>query len=152
MHEHGVRTHHDASEGYDHTEPEAPPIWAFTVGSVILLVVVIFAIQQYFEKIWNDAVYDKVLAAPSQELQDLRNRDDFALTHYSYQDKGKGVVRIPPRPGAGIVPAGIRSGQDVLSGETNFTEDRRAGSGGRKEGCRWQPRRRLRLKSNESEK
>jgi hypothetical protein len=95
MHEHGVRTHHDASEGYDHTEPEAPPIWAFTVGSVILLVVVIFAIQQYFEKTWNDAVFDKVLAAPSQELQDLRNRDDFALTHYSYQDKGKGVVRIP---------------------------------------------------------
>ena len=51
--------------------------------------------QQYFEKIWNDAVYEKVLAAPSQELQDLRNRDDWALTHYSYQDKSKGVVRIP---------------------------------------------------------
>jgi hypothetical protein len=94
-HEHGLRTHHNAAEGYDHTEPEAPPIWAFTAGSVVLLVVVIFAIQQYFEKTWNDAVYDKVLAAPSQELQDLRNRDDWALTHYSYQDKSKGVVRIP---------------------------------------------------------
>jgi hypothetical protein len=95
IHEHGVRTHHDASEGYDHTEPAASPIWAFTIGSVIILVVVIFAIQQYFEKVWNDAVYDKVLAAPSQELQDQRNRDDWALTHYSYQDKDKGVVRIP---------------------------------------------------------
>jgi hypothetical protein len=93
--EHGVRTHHEASEGYDHSEPNAPPIWAFTVGSVIILVVVIFAIQQYFERVWNDAVYDKVLAAPSPELQDLRNRDDWALTHYSYQDKSKGVVRIP---------------------------------------------------------
>jgi hypothetical protein len=95
IHEHGIRTHHDASEGYDHTEPNAPPIWAFTAGSVVILVVVIFAIQQYFEKVWNDAVYDKVLAAPSQELQDMRNRDDYALTHYSYQDKDKGVVRIP---------------------------------------------------------
>ncbi len=93
--EHGVRTHHEASEGYDHSEPDAPPIWGFTIGSVIILVVVLVALQQYFERIWNDAVYDKVLAAPSQELQDLRNRDDYALTHYSYQDKDKGVVRIP---------------------------------------------------------
>jgi hypothetical protein len=93
--EHGVRTHHEASEGYNHSEPDAPPIWGFTIGSVIILVVVLVALQQYFERIWNDAVYDKVLAAPSQELQDMRNRDDWALTHYSYQDKDKGVVRIP---------------------------------------------------------
>ncbi len=93
--EHGVRTHHEPSEGFDRSEPAVPSIWAFTIGSVVILVVVIFALQQYFEKIWNDAVYDKVLAAPSQELQDTRNRDDYALTHYSYQDKSKGVVRIP---------------------------------------------------------
>jgi hypothetical protein len=95
IHEHGVRTHHDASEGFDRTEPEAPPIWAFTIGSVIVLAVVIIALQQYFEKVWGDAVYQKVLAAPSQELQDLRNRDDWNLTHYGYMDKSKGQVRIP---------------------------------------------------------
>jgi hypothetical protein len=95
VHEHGLRTHHEASEGFDHSDPQTPKIWAFTAGSVIILIVVIVAIQQYFDKIWNDAVYDKVLAAPSQELQDLRNRDDWALTHYSYQDKSKGQVRIP---------------------------------------------------------
>src|SRR5579883_154826 len=93
--EHGVRSHHDASEGFDRTEPAAPQIWAFTIGSVVLLALVIFALQQYFFKIWDDAVYSKVLAAPSQELQDMRNRDDWALTHYSYQDKSKGQVRIP---------------------------------------------------------
>ncbi len=93
--EHGIRTHHDASEGFDRTEPAAPSVWAFTIGSIVILVVVIFALQQYFYKIWDDAVQEKVLAAPSQELQDQRNRDDYALTHYSYQDKSKGVVRIP---------------------------------------------------------
>ena len=95
VHEHGLRTHHEASEGFDHSDPQTPKIWAFTIGSVIILIVVIVAIQQYFDKIWNDAVYDKVLAAPSQELQDQRNRDDWALTHYSYEDKSKGQVRIP---------------------------------------------------------
>lgn len=89
------RVHHDPSEGFDRTEPAAPPIWAFTIGSIIILVVVIFALQQYFFKIWNDAVDEKVLEAPSQQLLDQRARDEYALTHYSYQDKSKGVVRIP---------------------------------------------------------
>jgi len=93
--EHGIRTHHEASEGFDHSDPQTPKIWAFSIGSVIILIVVIVAIQQYFDKIWNDAVYEKVLEPPSQELQDLRNRDAWALTHYGYQDKSKGQVRIP---------------------------------------------------------
>jgi hypothetical protein len=94
-HEHGIRTHHEAAEGFDVSEPQAPKIWAFTVGSVIILIVVIVALQQYFDKIWNDAVYEKVLASPNQELLDMRNRDDWYLTHYSYMDKSKGQVRIP---------------------------------------------------------
>jgi len=95
IHEHGIRTHHEASEGFDYTEPQAPKIWGFAIGSVVILVVVIVALQQYFDKIWNDAVYEKVLTAPSQELQDQRNRDEWALTHYRYEDKSKGQVRIP---------------------------------------------------------
>ena len=90
-----VRAHHDPSEGFDHSEPATGQIWAFTIGSVVILVVVIIALQQYFDKIWNDAVSQKVLEAPSQQLQDLRNRDDWALTHYGYVDKSKGQVRIP---------------------------------------------------------
>ncbi len=112
--EHDIRVHHDASEGFDHSEPAAPQIWAFTIGSVITLVLVIFALQQYFEKTWNDAVYEKVLAAPSQELQDLRNRDDWALTHYSYQDKSKGQVRIPLERAQELVL------QDAAQGKTFY--------------------------------
>lgn len=114
IHEHGVRTHHDPSEGYDHSDPAVPSIWAFTIGSVIILVVVIFALQQYFVKIWDDAVYEKVLAAPSPELQDLRNRDNWALTHYSYQDKSKGVVRIPLERAQELVL------QDASAGKTFY--------------------------------
>jgi hypothetical protein len=87
--------HHDPSEGFDPTEPQAPKIWAFTVGSVLVLVVVIWSLQQYFEKVWNDAVFEKVLAPPSEQLQDVRNRDEWALTHYQYQEPTKKQVRIP---------------------------------------------------------
>ncbi len=89
--------HHDPAEGFDPTEPSAAAIAAFGVGSVVLLVLVIFAVQGYFDKVWQQAVYDKVLSAPSEQLQDLRNRDTWNLTHYMYGDmnKNSGRVRIP---------------------------------------------------------
>lgn len=93
-HEHPIE-HHDPSEGFDHSEPHTGAIWAFAVTSVIVLVVVIGALQQYFEKIWNQAVYEKVLTAPSEVRKEVTNRDDWDLTHYMYLNKDKGQVRIP---------------------------------------------------------
>jgi hypothetical protein len=87
--------HHDPEEGFDDTEPEARPIWAFTIGSVLVLVLVIWSLGQYFEKVWNDAVYEKVLAPPSEQLRDVRSRDEWALTHYQYQEPTRKQVRIP---------------------------------------------------------
>ena len=104
-------------------EPQAPTIWAFTIGSVIILIVVILALQQYFDKIWNDAVYEKVLAPPSQELQDLRNRDDWALTHYSYQDKSKGQVRIPLDQAQELFLKEAAEGKTVLSGQAHVAQE-----------------------------
>ncbi len=96
-------THHEdqevrrgnPKEGYDHSEPKSGAIALFAIGSLILLVITIFALQQYFDKIWQDAVYEKVLAPPSEELKQLHYREDWQLTHYQYVDPKTGVVRIP---------------------------------------------------------
>ena len=77
----------------------------------------IVAIQGYFEHIWTQAVYEKVLAPPSEQLKEVRGRDDWNLTHYMYMDKPSGQVRIPVDHGDGVGPAGRRRGQDVLSRE-----------------------------------
>ncbi|MBV8841749.1 MAG: hypothetical protein JO307_02960 [Bryobacterales bacterium] len=87
--------HHDKTEGFDRSEPKTGAIWGFTIGSVLVLAITIGALQQYFEKIWNDAVYEKVLAAPSPELKTVRGRDDWDLTHYMYLNKDTGQIRIP---------------------------------------------------------
>src|SRR5579863_5356527 len=86
---------HSPEEGFDPTEPESGPIWAFTIGSLILLVVVILAVQAYFEGLWNQAVFEKVLAVPGQEVGDLHNLENWRLTHYEYTDPSKTAVRIP---------------------------------------------------------
>jgi len=89
--------HHDPAEGFDKSEPRAGAIAAFGVVSVIMLVLLIFAVQGYFDKVYQQAVFDKVLSAPSEQLRDLRARDAWNLTHYMYGDlnKNSGRVRIP---------------------------------------------------------
>ena len=88
---------HDPQEGFDHTEPNTPVIWLFTAGSIVALILVIVAVQGYFEEIYKQAVYERVLSVPSAQLQDLRNRDAWNLTHYMYGDLDKSTnrVRIP---------------------------------------------------------
>jgi hypothetical protein len=85
----------DPREGFDRQEPSSGAIVTFAIGSLILLVLTILAIQQYFDHIWNEAVYEKVLAPPSELLHEVRGRDDWNLTHYMYLDKPSGQVRIP---------------------------------------------------------
>jgi hypothetical protein len=94
MHEQEIR-HADPKEGFDHTEPQSGAIAGFAVGSVALLIVMILALQSYFNRIWEQAVYEKVLAPPSEQLITLHNRENWNLTHYGYMDKQSGAVRIP---------------------------------------------------------
>jgi hypothetical protein len=87
--------HHDPKEGFDHSEPAVRKIMMFLVASVITLVVTILALQSYFEKIWNEAVYEKVLSVPGEEVGDLRSVSNWRLNHYEYADPSKTRVRIP---------------------------------------------------------
>ena len=86
---------HDPKEGFDNSEPAARKITAFVVVSVVTLVVTILALQSYFEKVWNEAVYQKVLSVPGEEVGGLRSLEAWRLSHYEYADPSKTRVRIP---------------------------------------------------------
>jgi hypothetical protein len=94
-HDERIIEKHNPEEGFDASEPAAGSIWAFTIGSVALLVVLILAVQYYFDGIWTQAVYERVLAVPGQEVGDLHNLENWRLTHYEYTDPSKTTVRIP---------------------------------------------------------
>jgi len=87
--------HHDPREGFDHGEPATRKITGFVVVSVITLVITIMALQSYFEKVWNEAVYNKVLSVPGEEVNDLRSLSTWRLNNYEYADPAKVRVRIP---------------------------------------------------------
>jgi len=87
--------HADPKEGFDPAEPQVNAIVFFGIGSIALLILMIVGVQAYFNKIWNEAVYEKILAPPSQELIQLHQREDWNLTHFGYFDQKSGAVRIP---------------------------------------------------------
>jgi hypothetical protein len=97
LYDHKTIEHHDPSEGFDRSEPATGAIWGFTIGSVVVLALVIGAVQGYFEDVYNNSVQQKILAAPSAQLDDVRNRDAWNSTHYMYGnlDPKSGRVRIP---------------------------------------------------------
>ena len=94
--------HANPKEGFDHTEPQSMAILGFGIGSALLLILTIFALEQYFNKIWQEAVYEKVLAPPSEQLKELHYREDWYLTHYHYTDKKTGRGADSPGSGHGL--------------------------------------------------
>jgi|KBSMisStandDraft_5_1062788.scaffolds.fasta_scaffold115883_2 hypothetical protein len=87
--------HHDPKEGFDRSELDARKITLFVIVSVVTLVVTILALQSYFDKIWNEAVYEKVLAVPGEEVGEMRALSAWRLSHYEYADPTKTAVRMP---------------------------------------------------------
>ena len=87
--------HHDPREGFDATEPDSKSITGFVIASVIVLVVTMFAVTGYFQKVWERLTYERVLSVPGGELADQHNLENWRLTHYEYTDKAKTTVRIP---------------------------------------------------------
>ncbi len=109
--------HASAKEGFDHTEPQSGAIVGFALGSVVLLIITILALQSYFNHIWEEAVYEKVLAPPSQQLIDLHNREDWNLTHYGYTDKASGTVRVPVDRATELFKEEVKSGKLFYPGK-----------------------------------
>lgn len=84
-----------ADAGFDADEPSTRGILVFLVAMVAIFVAVVVGVTYYYKSTLERAEYEKVLAPPSQQLGELRAREDWNLSHYGYVDKAKGQVRIP---------------------------------------------------------
>lgn len=80
---------------YDHAEPRYTSIAAIMGVTVVLLIVVGIGIQAYYELVYTNEEYTRVISQENWALRDLRNKEQWELTHYGYVDKSKGTVRIP---------------------------------------------------------
>jgi hypothetical protein len=99
-HERSHSSEHDTpavptpEEGFDHTEPRTAWIAAFGVVIVVTLIITILGIQYYFDRYSERQIYMQVLEPVSDDLTNLRDREDIDLHQDKYVDRKSGKVRI----------------------------------------------------------
>ena len=84
-----------ARQGYDVNEPKMALVAASGGAIMVLLILVILAVQFYFDRVEQQLVFVRVAEPVAQDLKDLRHREDSELHSYEYIDRAKGVVRVP---------------------------------------------------------
>lgn len=84
-----------ADLGYDRSEPLTGPILLNIVGILVILAVVIVAVQFYYNTYVDRLVEAQQLTPVSQDLLDLRAKEDQQLNSYGIADKAAGTVRLP---------------------------------------------------------
>jgi hypothetical protein len=81
--------------GYERSEPRAGLVAAVFGAIVVGLILVVLAIQSIYDRVLEQQVYVKVLEPVSEDLKNLRAREDEQLHSYRYLDRAAGTVRIP---------------------------------------------------------
>jgi hypothetical protein len=97
MSEEEIRSIEPNNPGFDTAEVNARGVAVFIVVMVVMLVVVIVGVQFYFNSIHEREYFEKVMAPVSDDLRELRAREDGQLGSYGYVNKDAGVVRLPVR-------------------------------------------------------
>ncbi|MEJ7608347.1 MAG: hypothetical protein WKF37_19295, partial [Bryobacteraceae bacterium] len=81
-------------DAYDRTEPQGNLIFIFGGLTVIFILLSAIAIQYYYDKSFDQQVYQQVLAPESDVLKNLRTKEDQELHSFGYVDRNAGKVRL----------------------------------------------------------
>jgi hypothetical protein len=95
MSEHHASHPTPSGDAFDRSEPQSRFIAIFGGATIVLLVVMVLAIQAYYDHAREQQVYVQVLKPESEDLVNLRSREDSDLHSYKYIDRGAGSVRLP---------------------------------------------------------
>ena len=85
----------ESGPGYEKGEPRMGLVASAFGAMVIGLVLVILAIQAVYDRVQEEQIFVKVLEPVSEDLRNLRAREDGQLHSYQYIDRAAGSVRIP---------------------------------------------------------
>ncbi len=99
-----------AELGYDRSEPLTIPILLNIVGIVVILAVVIVGVTYYFNAYRDRIIEETQLTPVSQDLLDLRAKEDQLLNSYGISDKAAGTVRVPVARAMELVLAEAKAG------------------------------------------
>ncbi len=81
--------------GYEKRDVNVSKIIAYTILVLIFIGGVIIGVTEYFNYYAHKLEYQVILSKPSDELKELRARENKILNNYELLDYSKGIYRIP---------------------------------------------------------
>ena len=100
----------NAELGYDRSEPLTVPILINIVAIIVILAVVIWGVTFYFNAYRDRIIVETQLTPVSQDLLDLRAKEDQLLNSYGIADKAAGTVRVPVSRAMELIIADAKAG------------------------------------------
>jgi hypothetical protein len=80
---------------YDRQEPAAGRIAGFVVAIAITIVAVMIGMTYYWQSVHDEQERINVQTKASEDLRNLRSREDQWLYQYKYSDRAAGKVQLP---------------------------------------------------------
>ena len=80
---------------YERQDINPYKIIGFSAAGLVILVVIIVILRDYFMIEKEEIVYNTILKPVSAELRDIRARESETLNNYKLLDKQKGIYQIP---------------------------------------------------------
>src|SRR5687767_12808736 len=96
--------------GYDRSEPLTIPILLNIVAIVVILALVIAGVTYYYNTYRDRIIVETQLTPVSQDLLDLRAKEDQLLNSYGIADKTAGTIRVPVSRAMELVLAEAKAG------------------------------------------
>ncbi|UCG60357.1 MAG: hypothetical protein JSV52_08455 [Candidatus Zixiibacteriota bacterium] len=81
--------------GYERSDVNVRMVVLIAVGVIVVVIVALIVLNEYFLSVKEQYVYDLVLKPESVTLRDLRAAEDEVLNSYKLLDSAGGVYRIP---------------------------------------------------------
>jgi hypothetical protein len=101
-----------ASEAaYDQRDPNTLWVVGFALASLVTLVGILAGVSKYFDYVEEQQIYIKQILPVSEDLKQLRAKEEHDLHRYGWADKAAGTVRIPVERAIDLYLSELASGK-----------------------------------------
>ncbi len=90
-----MKTEANQNNGYEKKDVNNPMIIGISLISIVVLIVMVLVLADFFKIQKESVVYDSVLSQESKELVELRSIEFETLNNYKLLDSEKGIYQIP---------------------------------------------------------
>ncbi len=107
------------TQGYESRDINLKLVIAVGLTGVMLLVLVLIGLDQYFTAVTEKQIEEAVLVPVSKDLLALRAHEDSLLDSYGVVDSARGIYRIPIDSAIALLVAENRDGRTKPAANSN---------------------------------